>query len=1129
MRRLLAAAFAVAVLSIVLPPFALAQTPPAPAAPPADTTKKKNDELPLTPTRNVDFETNEGTWISLDVSADGKTIVFELLGDLYTMPITGGTATAISTGPGFDSQPRYSPDGSKIVFLSDRSGSENIWVCDADGRNPKTLTKGDRNLYASPEWTPDGQYIVASKTGMPLGSTYEIWLYHRDGGSGASVTREDRGFAPGQPGRTGTNALGAAFGSDSRYMWYARHRGGFGYNLSFPQWEIAVQDRQTGRVFNQTDLYGGAMRPVLSPDGQWLAYATRFDAETGLRLRNLKTGDERWLVYPVQRDDQESRFTRDLYPGSSFTPDSRALVVAYGGKIWRVDVPSGTATAIPFTARVRQSLGPLVRAQTRVDTGEVLIHQIRNAAPSPDGRRLAFSALDRLYVMDLPGGTPRRLTTDSVQEQVPAWSPDGQWVAFVTWTEQGGALNKTRADGRGRPVRLSVDSAYYDAPVWSPDGRRIVIIKGPRLPRLENRRGPGYELAWIPAAGGASTRISPIGGGGRPHFTRDSTRVFLYEGNEGLVSMRWDGTDRRVHLKVTGFTPNVPMAEPFPADEVQISPDSSRVLAASSNYVYIVALPLVGPTPPTINVSDPSAAAFPVRRLTKVGGDFIGWAADGKLAHWSIGRSFFRYDPVAADTADRRKAQVDSVRADSLKGDAFKALPDSVQKRLKARSDSLAKLPAYQAQRVDITIRAARDVPRGTVVLRGARIISMKGDEVIENGDVVVTDNRIVSVGARGQAPPPSNARVIDVSGKTIIPGFVDVHAHPWPEWGIHENQVWPYLANLAWGVTTTRDPQTATTDVLTYADLVETGEILGPRVYHTGPGVFGAYLEENFTSLDDVREALRRYSEFYRVNTIKQYMVGNRKQRQWVIMAAKELGLMPTIEGGLDFKMNLTVAGDGYPGSEHSYPITPLYKDVVQVIAQSGITYTPTLLVSYGGPWSENYFYERHDIHTMPKIARFFPHEEIDQRAERRPWFRDNQYVFQRIAAAAAAIVRAGGFVGLGGHGQLDGLGDHWELWAMAAGGMTPMEVLRVASWNGAHAIGMEQDLGSLESGKLADLIVLDANPLEDIHNTNTVRFVMKNGRLYEGETLNEVWPRQRQLPRMWWWGTEPTAAGSH
>ena len=1106
-------------LSLLVAALLSAQQPPPP--PPQDTTKRdttkvKLDSLPLKMTRNISFDASEGTWLSLDVSPDGKTIVFELLGDIYTMPVTGGTATRVTSGPGFDSQPRWSPDGKRIVFLSDRSGAENVWLMDPDGTKSKALTKGTNNLYASPEWTPDGNYIVVSRTSGVLGSVYELWLIHKDGGSGAAMLRVQAGPNAPPP----MNTLGAAFGKDPRYIWVSRHRGGFGYNLQYPLWQLAIYDRQTGRLFTQTDVYGSGMRPALSSDGKWMVYATRYDAETGLRLRDMASGDEKWLVYPVTRDDQESRFTRDLYPGYSFTPDNQALIVSIGGKIKRVAIPSGQVTDIPFTAKVDQQLGPMVHLPIRVDTGQVLVRQIRNASPSPDGKRLAFSALDRLYVMDLPNGTPRRVTNDTVKEQVPAWSPDGQWLAYVTWTDQGGTLDKIKPDGRSKPVRLAPDTAFYDTPVWSPDGTKIVVVKGPRAPRTQEHFAPGYEIDWVPSAGGQLTRISPINAWGRPHFAKDPNRVYIYEGPEGLVSMRFDGTDRRSHIRVTGYTYPGPGSQPDPAGEIIINPDSSKVLALVGNYVYSVTMPMIGGETPSINVSDPSSSAFPTKRLTMIGGDFVGWTNDGKQAYWSIGRSFLRWDPVVADSMDKVKQRTDSIRADSLKTDAFKALADSVQKRLRSRSDSLSKQPAYDPERINVAIRVARDVPKGTVVLRGARIISMKGDEVIENGDVVVTDNRVVSVGPQGSAP--AGARVIDVAGKTIVPGFVDVHAHPWPTWGIHETQVWKYLANLAWGVTTTRDPQTSTTDVLTYADLVETGEILGPRIFHTGPGVFW---DEDFKSLEDTRQALRRYSEFYGINTIKMYMTGNRKQRQWVIQAAKELGLMPTIEGGLDFKMNLTAVIDGYPGSEHSYPIMPLYNDAVQLIAQSGITYTPTLLVSYGGPWSENYFYEHNDIHDNPKVQRFMPHDEIDQRAERRSWFRDNQYVFPRIAASANAILKAGGHIGLGGHGQMDGLGDHWELWAMAAGGMTPHDVLRVATIQGANAIGMEQDLGSLEPGKLADLIVLDANPLEDIHNTNTVRYVMKNGRLYEGQTLNEVWPRQRQLPKMWWWGTEPAS----
>ena len=1086
------------------------------------TTKYKSDSLPLKPERSFRFDTDEGTWISLDVSPDGKTLVFELLGDLYSMPVTGGEARRITQGLPFDSQPRYSPDGKRIVFLSDRDGSENVWTCDPDGSKLKQVTRGKAALYASPVWTPDGDYVVVSRQEDPLGSNYHLWMFHQDGGSGIGLTKADSGqrsVGRDGGGRPGIDALGAAFGSDLRYIWYARHRGGFGYNLTFPQWQLATFDRETGKIVVQSDIYGSSMRPVLSRDGRWLVYATRYDAETGLRLRDLANGSERWLRYPVQRDDQESRFTRDLMPGSAFTPDSKALITSYGGRIWRVEVPSGTATQIPFRARVDQEAGPLVKFSYPVDTGDVVVRQIRNPVSSPDGKRVAFSALDRLYVMDWPKGTPRRLTRDSVHEQVPAWSPDGKWIAYVSWGDSGGTVMRTRSDGKGKPERLISSRGFFDLPTWSPDGRRIVLVREPLDLRLREKEPTGYDLAWLPAGGGDLTRIAFVSPGGRPHFSRDTGRIYVHDPVDGLVSMRWDGTDRRVHLKVTGYKSPVEDAKPDPAEEIRVSPDGRRAVAEIGNRVYLVSLPRAGAQVPEVNVATPKEeVAFPAKRLTRVGGDFVSWSGDGKFIEWSIGRSYFRYDPVVGDSLDRLKVSADSARADSLEKMAAAGKADTAAK---ARADSIAKLPGYEGERLDITVKAPRDVPRGTVVLRGARVITMKGDQVIEKGDVVVKDNRITYVGP-SRAEADAGATVIDVAGKTIIPGLIDVHSHMWPTWGIHETQVWKYLINLAYGVTTTRDPQTSTTDILTYADQVETGELLGPRIYSTGPGVFW---DESFKDLDEARDALRRYSEYYDSKTIKQYMVGNRQQRQWVIMAAKELKLMPTIEGGLDFKMNLTAMIDGYPGHEHSLPITPLARDAVQLAARSGITYTPTLLVAYGGPWAENYFYQRYDIHENPKVKRFMPHEEIDSRAERRPWVRDNQHVFSRIAAGAAAILRAGGRVGLGGHSQMDGLGTHWELWALASGGMTSLEALRIGTIYGAEAIGFGKDLGSLEPGKLADLIVLDRNPLENIKHTEAIAMVMKNGRLYQGDDLAERWPRKRELPQFWWSSWEPAA----
>jgi Tol biopolymer transport system component len=1077
-------------------------------------------DLPLEPARTLDFTTDEGSWLSLDVSPDGKTIVFELLGDLYTLPIDGGAATRVSEGMGFDSQPRYSPDGSRLVFLSDRDGAENVWVAKADGTEAKALTKEKRNdAFTSPEWTPDGKYVVVSKSGgTPPGT--RLWLYHLDGGNGVQLTgnsEEQRGLF----------AIGAAFGKDPRYVYFTeRTSAGSVYNQMSFRWQLGIYDRTTGENFRMSDELGSGMRPVLSPDGRWLVYATRWDAQTGLRVRDLQSGDDSWLLYPVTRDDQESRSTRDLMPGSSFTPDSKALVTSFDGKLWRVDVPSGQARPIPFTAKVEQKLGPKLAFEYPLAEGPVRAQQIRYPRLSPDGKRLAFTALDRLYVMDYPGGTPRRASSLDAGEHEPAWSPDGRTIVYVSWSDaDGGFVHRVPGDLSAQPQRLSEVPSFYSSPAWSPDGQRVIVVRGPRMERQEDfspsgRGGQAMELVWLPAAGGASTLVAPYRGPGRPHFASDPARIYVYEvrarggqpgGGQGggstgtLVSFRFDGSDRKSHVRVTGYkSPTAEQASP--AAEVMISPDGERAIVEAEHRVYLINVPMVGGDPaPQVSVAGGDGASVPVQRLTQVGGEFLAWAEAGKAVTYALGKSFFRYD-VEAGLAAEAKA-----RAEAGAKPAEGTPAEKKEERKK---------PAYEAPEAEIVVEAPRATPKGAVVLRGARAITMKGAEVIEDADVLVIDNRIAGVGKRGQLTVPGGAKVIDVQGKTIMPGLVDVHAHIWPAWRIHRTQVWEYLANLAYGVTTTRDPQTATTDILAYRDLVETGQMIGPRVLGTGPGVFAS---DNPQSLDDARDVLKRYSKYWDTQTIKQYMVGTRQQRQWVIMAAKEQQLLPTLEGGLDLKLNLTQMLDGYPGIEHTLPIMPLYKDVVELVARSGVTYTPTLLVQYGGPWAENYFYEGGDLHTDKKMRRFVPHADLDSTVLRRPWFHEQEYSFPMAAKVLADVVKAGGRVGLGGHGQRQGIQCHWELQAIASGGMSNHDVLRVGTIFGAEAIGLGKHIGSLEKGKLADLIVLEKNPLESVRNTQSLRYVMKNGELRDADTLDEVWPGQKKLPRQYWWDLEP------
>lgn len=1058
-------------------PLLLAQAEKPAAAP---------KKLPLTPERTIEFTTDEGTWLSLDLAPDGKTIAFELLGDIYTMPAAGGEAKPILTGMAMETQPRFSPDGKTIAFLGDRDGGENLWIANADGSNPRKLSRETRSEFASPAWTPDGEYVVVSKSSNLSGN--ELWMYHRSGGAGVQITKSKA--RPDQPRNEWNNDLGAVFTPDGKYLYFARRKQGFTYNATFPLWQLVRRNMVTGDEDTVTNAPGSAFSPRISPDGKWLVYATRYEQQTAFRIRELATGEERWLAGNMTRDDQESRATRDLMPGYSFTPDSQWLITTFGGKIHKVPVTSkGESPTIPFQAAVHLDLGPMLEVQSRVDDGPTVRSRLIMApAVSADGSRVCFSSFARLYVAGADGSGVHRLTNSTEGEFHPAWSPDGKSLVYVTWSDtNGGSLWISDASG-AQPRRLTNAAAFYRDPVFSPDGQHLFALRGAKQSRLEMESefgggARGLDLVEIPLTGGDPRVVLASRASGRPHFGPEPDRIYIY-GQQGLQSLRFDGSDRRVLLKVNGAnlrgTP-----EPPPARDVRISPRGDRALAEVEGQLWLIPVPHTGAEPPAIDVTKPQV---PVRKLTRVGVDGFGWSPDGASLFIATGASLKRIQLSDAELMVKEAGVT---------------------------------ITAPNGTETDFAIEIPRRVPQGVAVLRGARVITMRGDEVIENADIVVTNNRITAVGKRGSVSVPQGAKIIDLAGSTVIPGIIDVHAH-WTEIrrGILDEQSWPFLANLAYGVTTGRDPQTGTNDTFTYQDLIEAGVIPGPRAFSTGPGVFA---ETDFQSLDEARDTVLHYAKYYRTNTLKSYMVGNRQQRQWMVTACKENKIMPTTEGGLDLKLDMTHAIDGFNGNEHALPIVPLYKDVVELFARSKIRYTPTLLVAYGGPWAENAFYEEKDIYSDPKLRRFIPRTVLYNKASRRPWFQEREHIYPRLAKEAAKVAAAGGSVTIGGHGQLQGIQCHWEMWALASGGMKNHDVLRAGTIRGAETIGYAQDLGSIEPGKLADLVVLKANPLDNIRNTESIRYVMKNGELFEGDTLDQIWPAQKPLPAMWWWNDRP------
>ncbi|MGQ0641734.1 MAG: amidohydrolase family protein [Gemmatimonadaceae bacterium] len=1154
-RRLAALAGLSAALAVAIP---LSAQGPAAAGP-------KKPDLPLTAARKISFTTSKASWMSLDVSPDGQSIVFDLLGDLYTLPISGGNAIRLTSGMAYDVQPRFSPDGKRVVFVSDRSGGENVWIVSLDKKDTLQVTKGATDLYVSPEWSPDGQYVVASKSNSLFGAA-KLWMYNVDGGTGINLIT--------QPPTLKT--LGAAFGPNPRYVYFSQRNGDWSYNAIFPLYQLAVYDRETGTQTTISGRHGSAFRPAISPDGKWLVYGSRHETQTGLRIRDLSTSKEQWLAYPIQRDEQESRAPMDVLPGYAFTPDSKAIVASYGGEIWRVPLDKSAPTRILFTADVELDAGPQVKFAYKVDDGPtVTAKQIRDGVPSPDGRMFAFSALGRLYVMDWPSGTPRRLTTLTSGEYHPSWSPDGKSMAFVTWDDSiGGHIYKAAVDGKTKPVQLTPSAGYYFQPAWSPNNRIVAVRASARefqeAPDFASALGASADFVWISPNGGPLNTIAPSGNRFAPHFTADTTRFFAYSGRDGLVSMRWDGTDIKSHLKVTGTLPPgafiaknatfpgtdlldptrlasltshldndamEPTPTPPPADVIRMSPKGDRALAKVGPDVFVVAVTQVSAQAPTVSVTNPDAASVPVRKLNELAGEFPAWHADGKRVHWSLGNAHFVFDLDRAKVFDDSMKVVNRAKADSIAKAAAdttkRAAPDTMKNV--AADTSKKETPKYKPLEQRITITSPRDLPTGVAVLRGARVITMKGTEVIEDADIVIRNNRIAAVGRRGSVDVPQGAQVIDMSGKTITPGFVDTHYHTqWLIPDIHVSQVWQYIATLAYGVTTTRDPQTGSTDVLTYGDRVETGDMVGPRIYSTGPGVLWF---EPPKDLDHAKIILKRYASYFDTKTLKMYMTGNRQQRQWIIMAAKENNIMPTTEGGLDFKLDMTHALDGYSGIEHALPIAPLYEDVTQMIAKTGVVNSPTLIVSYGGPFGEDYFYNHENPWEDTKLRRFTPHDHLYAKTSRRGagigpgpggFFRKEQFVFPLHAKSMKDIVAAGGMVGIGAHGQIQGIGYHWEMQMMGSGGMSNHDVLRAATIFGAEAIGMGGEIGTLEAGKFADLVVMAKNPLDDIRNSNSITHVMKGGRLYNGDTMDEQWPRQRKLPKYHWQNSLPvTNAG--
>ncbi len=916
----------------------------------------------------------EGTSFAVAVSPDGSRLVFDLQGTLWSLPVEGGDAEALTDGLGDDRLPDWSPDGSRLVFQSFRKGTWDIWSIGSDGSGLEPLTEStfdDRE----PDWSPDGSQVAFASD---RSGNYDIWVLDV---SSNELTRLSQGES---------EDYMPAWSPDGSSIAFLSERGEDG---AAELWKIDVGAGQEERM---ASFDGKAAAPAWSSDGKRIALRvlefqsltmmdSRFDEGISSQLVTLPSdGGELTQLYAGE--------DVDVFPFRPAWTNAGDIFFTAEGKIRHLAAGTGDVETVPFRARVTLDRPAYRRREARIrEPGERFpVRGIVRPSVSPDGSRIAFTALGDLWMVPVEGGAPAPLTRDEYLDSDPSWSPDGQRLVFASdrmdtmdlW------IKDVESSPRSGERQLTALPGAEIGPSWSPDGKWIAFL---------DERSNVYAVE--------------VEGGSEPRLIHQTLRW------AGLPS--WSSDSR--HLAVA-------VHEPF-----------STRFREGLNRIKVL----------SVDSEDERILDVPSKSFGSRDGDGPVWSPDGRNLAFAMDGGIWILPVTAAGEPDGPLRKVVDEAADFIGW-----FPDS---------ESLVYMASEELKRVDVDSGRSRVVPLtfeyevlpagGKMLIRAGRLIDGTGRPPRDDVEILINGNRIESIEPEGTTST-EGLRVIDASTKTVVPGLIESHTHlGLPAWGAQHGRVW-----LAYGVTSMRTVVDATYRVLEERESIASGRRIGPRVFLTGFSFDG-----DFVTSHEIYPAVA-----YGVDGIEHLRGTSRR------------GFSPKVT---DLRRS--------------------YRDVVDLVSQSGVYFTPTLLIQGGFRLARA---REPELLKEKRFAKLYPAwaasgfqtNTDDQVGER-------QAVVAPLLQTVDAVARANGKVLAGTDSPIVpyGLSLILEIELLSEAGLGPLQAIRSATQLAAEALGADKELGTVEPGKQADMVILGGDPSQDIRNLRLTEQVILGGRIVTVDQL--------------------------